>query len=154
MPAPQVWAARGLGWGTELRTVYAPPATFDGRVRVKLVDHGGTSLDLHAGGGWLSFGGLFDVPTGGVPFLGGGATVVRRAESAADRGAFGSISLTAPFKPHEGDRTAWTAWASATVGVETRAGDWRLAPQLGAIVPLARPGEWIWFPGLSVYRRP
>lgn len=153
LPAPQIRVSTGVGGGSELQLTYAPPRTFEALARLEVVDRSGTTVDLHAGGGWLSFGGAFDVPAGGVPFLRGGATVVGRSES-EDRTWFATLALTAPFKRHEGDRTAWTAWASGVVGLRSSHDGWGVAPQLGAVASLARPGEGIWFPGLVVDRTP
>ena len=153
LPVPQIWAGRGLGRSAELRISWAPPVTLEARARLDVLDRSGSVLAVHAGGGWLSFGGAFGLPTGGVPFLRGGATLVRSAEGAGEA-YFGSLELTAPFRTSDVDRTAWTLWGSAVVGIETTAGGWRVAPQLGALLSFARPDRPLWFPAISLAREP
>lgn len=154
LPVPQLWAARGLGRGAELRAAWAPPLSLEARVRLDVVDGTGSLVALHAGGGWLSFGGAYALPTGGVPFLRGGATLVRPSADGGGDAFFGSLELTALLRPSEVDRTAMALWGSAMVGLSTPQGDWRLTSQLGAIVSFTRPGRPLWSAGLAASRTP
>jgi hypothetical protein len=136
-----------------MRVSWAPPLSLEARVRLDVVERTGSVVALDAGGGWLSFGGAFGLPTGGVPFLRAGATWARGPDD-HDRTFFGSLGLTAPLRRSDVDRTARALWGSLVAGAETPSGDWRLAPQLGAVVSFARPGHPLWFPGLALTRRP
>lgn len=154
-PAPQFWVARGLGADTEVRLTYAPPLSLDTRLKWQITD-GRNGVALYGGGGWISYGGVLDVPLSGLPYGTFGATVSRhpeadgaRPDDAGARVPFATVGAKIPFVRHEHDRTAVAIWVTGSVGLEWESDDLWIAPQLGWIAPVGQWNRWIWSPGVA-----
>jgi hypothetical protein len=158
LPAPQLWVSRGLGSELEARLSWAPPLSLEGLVKLELGDWRGATYAVQAGGGWLSYGGAFDVPVSHLPYasfgmaVSGGGTEPEDPEDWA-RVPFGDVGVKIPFIRHQEERTAFAVWTHATFGMEWSREEWWIAPRIGGILAIGQRDRWMLLPAVSGGRR-